>query len=243
MKVIGFMKYLFANWKMYLSVDESIALAKKAASFSITKDKKLVLFPSALAFTDVKKAVGKKLEIGAQDGHWEKSGAETGDVSMHDLKAEGAEYVLIGHSERRADGDTDEIVARKMQSAVGAGLKPVLCVGETKEDLNTVGRDERLRSQLTSALKNVVVKELFIAYEPVWAIGTGDDDNPKDVAEARDIIEKVTIVISPATKPIILYGGSVEAKNVGGYTEIMDGVLVGGASAKVGSLRGILREM
>jgi len=239
------MKYLLANWKMYLSVDESIALVKKIADFDVPKDKKLILFPSALAFTDVQNAVGKKIDVGAQDGHFEMAAAETGEVSMKDVKDAGAAYVLVGHSELRADCDTDEIVAKKLASAVDAGLIPVLCVGETKEELGSVGRGQRLRDQLDSALRGVELKKLFVAYEPVWAVGSGDEASKEDVEEAADVIQKVVGHTHPDTKIVILYGGSVEPKNVAQYTGIsgVSGVLVGGDSTKIGSLRGILRAL
>jgi triosephosphate isomerase len=235
------MKYLLANWKMYLSVEESVKLAKAATGFEVSEDKKIVLFPSALAFTDVVQTVSGKVDIGAQDAHWDLAGAETGEVSMKDVKDAGATYVLVGHSERREDCDTDEIVAKKLKAAIEVGLTPVLCIGESKEECEGLGRDSKLEAQLTSALKDVEVKQLFVAYEPIWAIGTGENDPPEDVSKAAKTITKFVESLVPGAALTILYGGSVDPQNVAQYTGLpgVEGVLVGSASTKSNTLKGI----
>ncbi|MBI4098857.1 MAG: triosephosphate isomerase [Candidatus Magasanikbacteria bacterium] len=215
------MKYLFANWKDALSVDESVALAKELATLSVSPDVQLVLFPSAAAFVRVKEAVGGKMVLGAQD--------------IDDpCGAEGA-YVLIGHSDRRAAGDTDEIVASKMKRAVTAGVLPVLCVSKIEE----VEAALVLRSSDSNRSE---VGEIFVAYEPLYAIGTGNNAPESEVAETAAQIRATVSKISPTSALHILYGGSVNAENVASYTHLpgVEGVLVGGAGTTAESLQQIL---
>ncbi len=222
------MKYLFANWKMSLSVEESVALAQEALLLDIPADSELALFPSVAAFTAVRDAVNGKLLLGAQDGH-----------------LEGVQYVLVGHSDRRAAGDTDDIVAQKLQAAVDAGLVPVLCVGETQAERDSGTRDERIRAQVTSALAGVRVQKVFIAYEPVWAIGSGQNDAPEDTASAIAVIDAALKESAPDASAVYLYGGSVNPHNVASYTHLpaLGGVLVGKAGTSIASLRGTLEAM
>lgn len=219
------MKYLFANWKTHLSVEESVALARAAREFELPADVELALFPSAAAFEAVRDAVGGAMPLGAQDGH-----------------PEGAIYALVGHSDRRAAGDTDEVVAKKLQSAADAGFAPVLCVGETKEERAAGKRDERIRAQVTSALKDARVQKVFIAYEPVWAIGSGQNDNPEDTASAVGVIKATLAEVASNAAALFLYGGSVNPQNVASYSEITDlaGVLVGRASTSASTLAALV---
>lgn len=219
------MNYLFANWKTHLSVDASVSLARAALDLQISADVELALFPSAEAFATVREVVGEKLPLGTQDGH-----------------AAGAQYVLVGHSDRRNAGDTDAVVAEKLQAAADAGFTPVLCVGETKEERATGQRDERIRAQVTSALQNTRVQKVFIAYEPVWAIGSDESDRPEDTAEAVRVIKETTVAVAPQIKAIFLYGGSVNPQNVASYMKLTDvaGVLVGRASTTAESLTALL---
>ncbi len=211
------MKYLFANWKDALSVDVSVALAKKLASLTIPPDVHLVLFPSAAAFSRVKETVGGKIPVGTQDIYEEQSSEGT--------------YALVGHSDRRAVGDTDEIVADKMKRAVTEGMLPVLCVSKVAE--------------VESALKDVLPPKIFVAYEPLYAIGTGNNAPESEVAETAAQIHAVVSKISPTFVLHILYGGSVNAENVASYTHLpgVEGVLVGGAGTAIASLQGVMEAL
>ncbi|MEK7102622.1 MAG: triose-phosphate isomerase family protein [Patescibacteria group bacterium] len=222
------MKHLFANWKMSLSAEESVARAREILLLNRSQDVELVLFPSASAFAAVRDAVNGKLLLGAQDGH-----------------PEGATYVLVGHSDRRAQSDADEIVAKKLQEAADAGLVPVLCVGETKAERDAGARDERIRAQVTSALTGARVQKVFIAYEPVWAIGSGQNNTPEDTVSAIAVIDLALKAVASDVSAVYLYGGSVNPHNVASYTHLpaLGGVLVGKAGTSSASLRDIMETM
>ena len=185
--------------------------------------------------------------LGAQDIFWEDSGAFTGEISGKMLKNSECAYVIIGHSERRALGETDEIVNKKIKAALAVGLTPILAVGERTRSVNRMGIVERETSEVLDAqLKGALVgvskanlKSLIVAYEPVWAVGTGIVDTPEDALKAALTIRKTVAEISGYAKlrkslPV-LYGGSVSAKNAGPFLKEdgLDGVLVGGASLDV----------
>jgi len=170
----------------------------------------------------------KGLTLGAQDSYWEEKGAYTGEVSIAMLKEMGCKYVIIGHSERRKYfNETDEIVNRKVKTALDAGLIPIVCIGETEEEREMDKTEGVLEEEIKQGLDKVDVSKIVIAYEPIWAIGTG---NPCDVEEAqrmKEIIQKMVL------KNIrLLYGGSVKANNAEGYLKQagFNGLLVGGAS-------------
>ena len=211
------MKYLFANWKNALTSDESVALAQQVVQLTIPPDVQLVLFPNAAALAQVKEAVGGKIMLGAQD--------------LDIVRNFQGTYVLIGHSDRRRAGDTDEIVAEKMKRAVTAGVLPVLCVSKAAE--------------VESALKNSLPSEVFIAYEPLYAIGTGKNAPESEVSEMAAHIRAQISKISPKSALHILYGGSVNAENVASYIHLpgVEGVLVGGAGTTLQSLRGVLKAL
>ena len=214
------MKYLFANWKNALSADESVALARELAQFAIPSDVRLAVFPSAAAFTRVQEMIGKNILIGAQD--------------VADPCDAGGTYALVGHSDRRAAGDTDEIVASKMKRAVTAGVIPVLCVSKIEE----------VESAL--ALQSIGAGgEIFVAYEPLYAIGTGNNAPESEVAEMAAQIRATVSKISPTITLHILYGGSVNAENVASYTQLpgIEGVLIGGAGTATASLQGVMEAL
>jgi triosephosphate isomerase len=179
-------------------------------------------------------------KLGAQDCFWEQKGAFTGEVSPAMLKNIGCEYVIIGHSERREYfGETDDIINLKIKAALGASLRPVLCIGEKKEEREHL--KEVLEGQLVSGLKELTTRQLnnlTIAYEPVWAIGTGDFCSIEDAFSACLLIKKFLITRygkNAAGRIRILYGGSVNSKNASFYIKEskMRGLLVGGASLNV----------
>lgn len=170
----------------------------------------------------------KGLTLGAQDCYWEKKGAYTGEVSVAMLKEVGCKYILIGHSERRKYfNETDEIVNRKVKTTLGAGLIPIVCIGETEEERELDKTEGVLEKEIKEGLNGVDVSKIVIAYEPIWAIGTG---NPCDVEEAQRMKEIIKKMVSKKIR--ILYGGSAKANNAEGYLKQagFDGLLVGGAS-------------
>lgn len=180
-----------------------------------------------------------RIALGAQDVSHEEGGAHTGDVSVSMLKSVGVSHVIVGHSERRAGGETDKEIAQKMREVLAGKLTAILCVGESKRDKQgsyfTV-----VERQLISALADVApahVKNLVVAYEPVWAIGTGKDAAPEDVEEMKLFIQKILadrFGRTSISKVEILYGGSVTPKNAAELLELgkVDGFLVGGASLR-----------
>lgn len=227
---------------MYLDSKQSVALAKKVADFE-TAGIKVVVFPSDLVLKEVKEA---GVLVGGQDGNYEKMGAKTGEVSMWDLKNVGANYVLVGHSERRHTfGDDNEVVSKKFKAALDAALTPVLCIGETAEQKKSMGRDQLLWDQLHSALSGAEPTEIMVAYEPVWAIGSGKTDDPQDIARAVDAIKKILASIDEKWDPVILYGGSVKSSSVAKIMALegIDGVLVGSASTKEDELQKLIEKI
>ena len=243
--------YLVANWKMYLDFDESIELAECIAQFSISKNTTLIVCPSDIALADVNRLLPKSVGRCAQDGYWIEKGAYTGAVSMEMLKAVGCEYVIVGHSERRSQfHETNEQVAKKMLAAWEWGLKPILCVGETREELETGKRSHVLREQLGSIFVDhkKEVKECFVSYEPVWAIsrgGVGQHCEPRDLAVVmQDIVGWVCECV-PEVDVHFLYGGSVTPENVCSYMTVdhVEGVLVGAASTYKEKLQALLEAL
>ncbi|MBP9694964.1 MAG: triose-phosphate isomerase [Candidatus Magasanikbacteria bacterium] len=243
------MKYFFANWKMYLNVDQSVELANELAGQNISENCTVALFPSALAFTGVRDAVLKtKINVGAQNCNWTPRGAYTGAISAELFAEAGAKFVLVGHSERRhIFGETDTDVRKKIDAALDAGLIPVVCIGETQEEKENGRREYRLKKQLMKAFEGLVLDEdrkIMVAYEPIWAIGSGTPCLPADADDVHGWIQNELKQYTSATVPI-LYGGSVDAKNVESYfaTGTIDGVLVGSASADRVSCLAILEAI
>lgn len=238
------------NWKMNNTTDEAVKLVNEIKAGVGETDVKVVVCCPFTILGEVKKALeGSNIKLGAQNMHWEDSGAYTGEISADMLKEQGVDYVIIGHSERRQYfNETDETVNKKVKKALAKGLLPILCVGETLEERETDKTYEIVKAQILKALDNVEAKEMkdiVIAYEPVWAIGTGKTASPEEanavIAYIRNVIkEKYGEDISEIVP--IQYGGSVKASNA---TEIMnqtdiDGALVGGASLKAEEFLGII---
>jgi triosephosphate isomerase len=211
----------------------------------------VVLFPTFFGVRSVVDALsGARAWVGAQDLHWEKSGAFTGEVSAEMVKDAGAMYVLVGHSERRHGlGETDAVVAKKLAAAQGAGLTPILCVGETLSEREGGLQAHVAERQLTVAFSGVSpddARATVIAYEPVWAIGTGRTASPDDaVAMHRTIRAWIQGRFGPVVAKAmrIQYGGSVNPTNAADLLsrDEIDGLLVGGASLDVASFLGIVR--
>ncbi|MBE6453249.1 MAG: triose-phosphate isomerase [Alphaproteobacteria bacterium] len=236
-------KLIAGNWKMNGLLADGIDLAKNVAGGVKAMGKpqcEFLVCPPFTLLTSVKKALrGAKVALGAQDCHMAEKGAHTGDISPLMLKDLGCSYVILGHSERRADhGETDAIVADKAVAAHKAGLKTVICIGETLEQREAGKAVEICRNQILGSVPaDSTAVDTVIAYEPVWAIGTGKVPTTQDVEEVHLAVRKVLaqkLGKSTAGKMRILYGGSVKPSNAKELLSLpdVDGALIGGASLK-----------
>ncbi|WP_405381190.1 triose-phosphate isomerase [Phascolarctobacterium sp.] len=244
-------KMIAGNWKMHKTVSEAVELAEEIVMETNGTLNEVVIFPPFTALETVADAIdGKHVGYGAQDIHWEDKGAFTGAISGPMIADICAEYVMVGHSERRTIfGETDKIVASKIVAAYRNGLKPMLCVGENLAEREGGKTARKISMQLKSALKVVAPEDavnMVIAYEPIWAIGSGKAATAADAQEVcRLIREKVAKIFNPdiARQIRILYGGSVNEKNAAEFNiSGIDGVLVGGASLKAESFAAIVRS-
>jgi triosephosphate isomerase len=235
-------KILAANWKMNLTHSEAESYFDTFLSeIGQVNDVEVVIIPPFTAIPALVTASERMpaIRIGAQNMHWEKSGAFTGEVSGAMLRAHYVKYVILGHSERRTlFGETDEIVNRKVRAALDAGLRPIFCVGESLQERDGGKIEEVLRHQIRKGLEGVVLKDLpevVVAYEPCWAIGTGRSATPNEAEEAHAFIRLVLSELfgtPTADRVRIQYGGSVKPENAEDLMrqKNIDGALVGGAS-------------
>jgi len=243
--------YIAGNWKMHKTVGEAVDLSKALVSaLSGCKDKVMVApaFTSLAAVSEVLK--GTNILLGAQNMACEEQGAHTGEVSVLMLKDLGVKVVILGHSERRHTyGETDLLINRKLRLALAHGLEPILCVGETLEERESGRLEAVIGTQIREGLKDVGsgdFSRVTIAYEPVWAIGTGKTATPQDADSVHAYIRKVVAELygEAASKSVcIQYGGSVKAENVAALMAMpnIDGALVGGASLKADSFTPIAK--
>ena len=233
-------KVIAGNWKMNMHPGEAIEFITNLTPLvKDTKNEIILCVPYIDLFYSILTAQGTNIKIGAQNMHYEESGAYTGEISGKMLKAINVEYVIIGHSERRKYfNETDEIVNKKVKSALKYGLKPIVCVGETLNQREEGRAEEVIKKQVDDVLEgltNEQVGSLVIAYEPIWAIGTGkaatSEDANNGAKQIRDEISK-TYGQETASRVIILYGGSVNETNAKELFEMsdIDGGLVGKAS-------------
>lgn len=239
------------NWKMYKTAAEAVACVEsiRAAVGEVT-EREVILAPPFPALTAaVEAARGSNIQISAQNLHWEANGAYTGEVSADMLVAVGCSHVIIGHSERRQYfGETDGSVHLKVLAALDAGLTPIVCVGETLDQREAGNTAAVLKEQFTAgigSLRPEQFSKLILAYEPVWAIGTGRTATPEIAAEAHSMLRSMAGIQfgSLADSVRILYGGSVNPSNFGGLLERdgIDGGLVGGASLDPESFVALIR--
>jgi triosephosphate isomerase len=228
-----------ANWKMNHGPAAATAFVERFLDLTApATDRSLWFFPPAVSLTAVSSAVRSRADIrvGAQNVHWEPKGAFTGEVSIPMVHEAGASVVLVGHSERRyLFGETDEQVARKTAAVLKAGLRPLACVGETLAEREGGRTEHVIIRQLEPLLDKVPAEEwarVVVAYEPVWAIGTGKNATPDDAAQVHELIRFTVGRRGVPGRVPILYGGSVNAGNVLALLARpeLDGVLVGGAS-------------
>src|SRR3989344_1282743 len=233
-------KIIIANWKMN---PDSTGRATKLAEESDIEG--LVICPP-FPFLKVAGKVIKKAELGAQDLFWEEEGPYTGEVSGAQLKDLGVEYVIIGHSERRKLGETDEMAAKKIVAAVKTGLTPILCVGESKKErasgITKEVLEKEVRIDLSLVASGYTLNPIIIAYEPIWAIGTGVPDKPENTVEMAKFIKKTLLASGYTLNPIIIYGGSVNSKNAKDFLKHkeIEGALVGGASLDAEEIKKIV---
>ena len=238
-----------ANWKMHVGPAEAREFATKfLAAAPITLGRELWFFPPAVTLDAAAHAFRARadVKVGAQDVHWEPKGAFTGAISVPLAKSAGAAGALVGHSERRhVFGETDAETAKKVRALLAGGLTPMLCVGEKLEQREAGETDAVCKRQLVAALQGLSPAELaqvIIAYEPVWAIGTGKNATPADAATAHRAIRLELSRLGRVGRATVLYGGSVNAGNIKALLgeDELDGVLVGGASLDAAGWAGIV---
>jgi triosephosphate isomerase (TIM) len=236
-----------ANWKMNMNLDSISKFVNDFPSRSLPVD--VVICPPA-PYLNILNSWKTKLNatyaLGAQNVHSEKAGAFTGDVSAEQLIDVGCQYVIIGHSERRAIGESNEFIHLKVKQAIATGLIPILCVGETEEERKLGKTNSVVKEQVLSALQQLNdISKVIIAYEPVWAIGTGHSAVPEQAQEVHQYIRSVLIKnfgVNASRLPI-LYGGSAKPDNAKEYSMMsdIDGLLVGGASLKADDFQKIIQ--
>ncbi len=245
--------FLAGNWKMHKTIPEAVEMVKalKEESPQLT-DAELVVIPPYTMLNEVKKVIeGSNIQLGAQNIFWEEKGAFTGEVSPPMLKDAGCQYVTIGHSERRQYfGETNETVNKKIKAALAHELTPIMCIGESLKEREKGNTMDKVETQVNSGLEGLgkdEISRIVIAYEPIWAIGTGETATPSQAEEVHSFIrKKLTEKYGNeiASYAIILYGGSVKPANT--YSILkennINGALVGGASLEADSFIQITKE-
>jgi triosephosphate isomerase len=245
--------FIAGNWKMHKTISEAVELVKALnKASSELADAEIVVIPPFIALSEVGKTLQESpIKMGAQNLFWEDKGAFTGEVSASMLRDAGCQYVVIGHSERRQYfGETDETVNKKIKAALAHGLIPIVCIGESLEEREKEETINKVESQINAGLEGMEkeqMSKIIIAYEPIWAIGTGLTATPSQAEEVhRFIREKLTEKYGNETAScaIILYGGSVKPDN--SYSLLkeqnINGALVGGASLEADSFIQIAKE-
>ncbi|MDD5596599.1 MAG: triose-phosphate isomerase [Victivallaceae bacterium] len=240
------------NWKMNKTMAEAKALVKELKGLvADVKAVEIVVCPPFTALNAVvEAAAGSNIKVGAQNVHWAGSGAFTGEISAAMLKEAGVEYVIIGHSERRQYfGETDATVNQRLKAALAAGLKPIVCIGETLEEREQGMTEKVLLTQLEGGLAGLSsdqVAGVVIAYEPVWAIGTGKTATPEMAEETHRYIRCTlkSLFDEVAEDVVIQYGGSMKAANSGQLVaqKNIDGGLIGGASLEAESFAALIKN-
>lgn len=245
------MKYIIANWKMNLGIRESVALARgvlrSLRGADVTPE--VIICPPFTSLSEVRKVIARsRVHLGAQNCGTERAGAFTGEIAVPMLEDVSVSYVIVGHSERRVVfNENDEIIRKKFAVAMESKVTPVLCVGEPKAEREAGREKEYVQGQLSAALGGIAIpkgKPILIAYEPIWAIGTGDAATVAQMIDMHQYIRGEVLRMTEAdeSQVSVLYGGSVTDENAYQYlreTEV-DGLLVGGASLKLNNFAAIL---
>ena len=234
------MKFFIGNWKMF-GVPKSVAILNKINRF-VKSDKKfnkrykvIVTPPHTLVESYAKLFFKQKILIGAQNCyHKDPFGANTGSVSSLMIKSVGAQYVIVGHSDNRSEGDTDTIIKHKVENSLANKLKVIFCIGENKTEKKRNSTFKVLKKQIENVLeKKFNYRDIIVAYEPIWSIGTGKIPEAKDLLMTTLFIKKILKnVFKKSISPAVLYGGSVDGSNIGQFKNLndIDGFLIGGAS-------------
>jgi triosephosphate isomerase len=244
--------FIAGNWKMFLNSTTGVELAKSIADGSREAgDREILICPSFPLLSDVARSIdGSRVLVGAQNMYFENEGAFTGEVSADMLLSVSCSYVILGHSERRhVFNEKNESINKKVLFALKKGLKPILCVGELLEQREAGNTESVVKDQVTSGLKDVgkdLIGDVIVAYEPVWAIGTGKTATPEDADGVHLFIRTVISQLyskETSDNMRILYGGSVKPDNIDGLMakSNIDGALVGGASLKADSFLRIIK--
>ena len=233
-------KLIVANWKMHYGPVKAGAWIRAFRRERLPKDVDIAVAVPSVSLPAARASLGRAgiPALAAQNVFWAEEGAFTGEVSPSMLAEFGTEYCLVGHSERRANlGETDEMISRKVVALIAKGIIPIVCVGESMEDRKLGQAHKIVRAQITAAFSRVkgeVATEIVVAYEPIWAIGSGKICHPTDVKEMHSMIRTALLKKFPkhADRLRVIYGGSVSERNVAelASTTNVDGVLVGGAS-------------
>ena len=240
-----------ANWKMHKNAAETAAFCREMRKDEeLFKDVDVLICPPFTSLQTASEILkGSEIKLGAQNMYWEEGGAYTGEISADMLLDLGAQYVIIGHSERRAYfHEDDSFINKKVKKTLATGLNVILCVGETLEEREKGITNDVVKTQTNGSLQNVTEQELenvIIAYEPVWAIGTGKTATPEQAHEVHEYIRSLisqAYSSTAAERLIIQYGGSVKPDNAGELLAKphIDGALVGGASLKADDFAGIV---
>ncbi|MEO0257918.1 MAG: triose-phosphate isomerase [candidate division WOR-3 bacterium] len=237
-------KIIAGNWKMYLTHSEAVSMIRefKELMRGVKTDYEIVICPPFTSLYFVGEELkGTEFKLGAQNLFYESEGAYTGEISPKMLTALGCSYVIIGHSERRKYFyETDDVILKKVKAAIEAGLTPILCVGENLEDRNKGIEKDVVRKQFEAVFGGLGGKDfdkIVIAYEPVWAIGTGVNATPEQAQEMHGFLRDLFKEMFGSDNVTIIYGGSVKPDNIHALTSMpdVDGALVGGASIKAKS--------
>ena len=237
---------IIANWKMKMNLGETVDLTQEIVDgfkeMNLEKFPEVVLCPSFIAAAEVGEVLSSTdLKLGAQDVFWRDNGAYTGEISIEMLKELECEYFIIGHSERRQYlQETDEMINNKLKAVFKAGLVPIVCVGETREERTEGKKDYVVGNQIVEAFKDINLQEgqkAIVAYEPVWVIGTGQAVELEEVKYMTNLIRHAVLDFCFNKEDIkVIYGGSVDSNNIGGFIEGggVDGFLVGTAALDAG---------
>lgn len=247
-------KVIAGNWKMNYNLQQAVAFIQQLKEEVLKKERNsdIIICPNFIALSEAKKIIkDSPIKLGAQNIYFEDSGAFTGETSADMIKSAGCDYVILGHSERRTIfKESDELINKKIKQALKHELHPIFCLGETLDERENGITNNIVEKQLERGLENVTAEEMLkiiIAYEPVWAIGTGRNATPEQAQEVHSFIRNLLIVeygLGIAEQIIIQYGGSVKpdnAKDLLSQPDI-DGALVGGACLKVDSFIGIIES-
>lgn len=244
-------KIVAGNWKMNLAKNEGLLLIEGVVNGVVNSNVKVILAPPFPFISDAVSGVSSsKIQVAAQNCHHEESGAFTGEVSAAMLRSFGAEYCIVGHSERREYlKEDDQLINRKIQRLIAHGIRPIFCCGESLEERESDRQFEIVSDQIQSSLQgfnNDELKNIIIAYEPVWAIGTGKTATPQQAQEMHAFIrEKLSEVLSENAEEVsILYGGSVKPENARELfaQKDIDGGLIGGASLNAPDFLAIIQS-